>query len=85
MADKEKVIKELQRIADIINQYDDMLSVDDVDSWVILDALALLKDQEQKPKRFYGAWICPKCGFEVHRNWTNCHRCMAELNFEQGA
>ena len=46
MADNQKVIKELQRIADIINQYDDMFSVDNVDSWVILDALALLKEQE---------------------------------------
>ena len=33
-------------MADIINQYDDMLSVDDVDSWVILDTLTLLKEQD---------------------------------------
>ena len=44
MNDREKVIKELQRMADVINQYDDMLSVDNVDSWVILDALDLLKE-----------------------------------------
>lgn len=48
MADREKVIKELQRMADVINQYVDMLSVDNVDSWVILDALDLLKEQKAK-------------------------------------
>lgn len=63
MADREKVIKELQRMADIINQYDDMFSVDDVDSWVILDTLPLLKNQEEivrcKECRKHGDIGCP--------------------------
>lgn len=33
------------------------------------------------PKKFYNSWACPKCGFEVHQNWTNCHRCGEELHF----
>ena len=51
MADREKAIKELQRMADVINQYDDMLSVDNVDSWVILDTLALVKEQKSTLNR----------------------------------
>ena len=45
MSDRNKIVRELEHMAGIINQYTDMLSVD-CDSWVILDALELLKEQE---------------------------------------
>lgn len=47
MSDRHKVVRELEHMAGIINQYTDMLSVD-CDSWVILDALELLKEQEAR-------------------------------------
>ena len=58
--------------------------LEDIAQWAD-DALELLKEQEDKktkPTNYYGAWLCPKCGFEVHRNWMNCHRCGTELNFD---
>lgn len=33
------------------------------------------------PKKYNNSYACPKCGFEVHRNWMNCHRCGEELHF----
>ena len=86
MADREKVIKELQRMADVINQYDDMLSVDNVDSWVILDALDLLKEQEavtykvvkagEKSYPFYDL-VCTGCGNKtgMRMDWKYCPGC----------
>ena len=44
---REKLIHELEHMAEVINDYDDLLNVD-CESWVVLDALALLKEQEKK-------------------------------------
>ena len=67
MSDRNKVVRELEHMAGIINQYTDMLSVD-CDSWVILDALELLKEQEPKLVKVDGDDVlCPLCGNKEFR------------------
>lgn len=64
---REKLIHELEHMAGVINDYDDLLNVD-CESWVILDALELLKEQEAVETTFKQgedgvfAWRCRSCG-----------------------
>ena len=66
---REKLLHELKHMAGAINDYDDLLNVD-CESWVILDALELLKEQEAEAKWIYGenetgvdGWFCSECNF----------------------
>ena len=98
MNDREKVIKELHRMADVINQYDDMLSVDNVDSWVILDALDLLKEQEavepsfKQDEKGIFIWCCGSCGAYMYHIYDGidkakeyakyCRQCGKKVKWE---
>ncbi len=78
---REKLLHELEHMADIINDYDDLLNVD-CESWVILDALELLKEQEPILVKYTTSTIrCPKCNKQItnrgalHNDINYCWKC----------
>ena len=90
-----KLLHELKHMAGVINDYDDLLNVD-CESWVILDALELLKEQEDMTRFVIDDFqpTCKACGFHPlagyiptlewirERGFKFCPRCGRPVKWE---
>ena len=85
MTDREKVIKELSERIESANPWDTPPISCSVRFGLLVDALALLKEQKiaMKPKNIDKVGgNCPVCGLRMARSDKYCYQCGQEMDWE---
>ena len=78
MADREEVIKGLEKVWDAFNHMEHELYAD-----YVYDALELLKEQKGVPYVFNadGETVCGVCGCHFDKAYSNCPKCGKKVDW----